>query len=144
MLTQNDPMMTETIDEAEVRTAEAEIRQLLSTYERSLNTADAELAASCYGPGGVFMPFRAPTIKADALQPTYAEIFKTIRLKVQFTVEELVVATRRVAYALTQSHGTQTVLASGVTTPEANREVFIFENQTGAWRIGRYMFNKSE
>jgi uncharacterized protein (TIGR02246 family) len=128
----------------DVGAPEAEIRDLLRTYERSLNTSDADLAASCYADDGVFMPTQAPTIRAEALHAAYAQIFTTIRLRVEFTVEELVIASRTIAYALTQSRGTQTVLASGVTTPEANREMFVFLNEAGAWRISRYMFNKAE
>jgi len=48
------------------------------------------------------------------------------------------------AYALTRSHGTQTVLANGATSAEANREVFILRKEDDAWKIARYMFNKAE
>jgi hypothetical protein len=37
-----------------------------------------------------------------------------------------------------------TVLAAGVTAPEANRELFVFVRESGDWKIGRYMFNKSQ
>ena len=62
------------MDATATRTAENEIRELLSIYERSLNSSDPELAAS----------------------------------------------------------------------PEANREMFVFGRANGAWRVSRYMFNKSE
>ncbi len=35
---------------------EKHIRSLLATYERSLYTSDAALAASCYTADGMFMP----------------------------------------------------------------------------------------
>jgi hypothetical protein len=38
-----------------------QIRALLTTYERALNTSDAALAASCYTSDGVFMPTTLPT-----------------------------------------------------------------------------------
>ena len=126
-----------------VISAEAEIRELLSTYGRSLNTSDTELAVSCYATDGVFMPTTAPTARGAQLRETYDQIFATIRLAVSFTIDELVVDGETFAYAMTRSDGTQTVLATGESTPEANREVFIFRRHEGAWKISRYMFNKS-
>lgn len=123
-------------------TAENEIRDLLTTYERSLNGSDADLATSCYAAEGVFMGVGLPTVSGAALKQAYADIFDTIRLDVTFTVDELVIASQQVAYALTRSHGTQTVIANGTTTAESNREVFIFTHEYGQWRISRYLFNK--
>lgn len=125
-------------------TAQDEIRALLQTYERSLNTSDAGLAARCYAGDGVFMPTTLPTVRADEMEKAYIRIFGTIRLDVKFTIDELVVASDTVAYALTRSNGTQTVLATGTESAESNREVFIFALEGGDWKISRYMFNKSE
>jgi len=122
----------------------AEVRELLQTYERSLNTGDTGLAVSCYAEDGVFMPTAAPTAQGPGLRPAYAQIFDTIQLRVSFTIDELVVASPTVAHALTRSQGTQTVLATKAMTPEANREVFIFIRDGTGWKISRYMFNKSE
>ena len=55
-----------------VTDAEAEIRELLGTYERSLNASDTELAVSCYAPDGVFMPTAAPTERGAQLREAYA------------------------------------------------------------------------
>ena len=60
-----------------------------------------------------------------------------------FTIDELVVASDDIAYALTRSNGTQTVLAVGTQSAESNREVFVFRKENGEWKIARYMFNKS-
>jgi uncharacterized protein (TIGR02246 family) len=121
--------------------AEHEIRELLKTYERSLNTGDATLATACYTSDGVFMATTLPTASGGALHEAYARTFDVIRLSVEFTVE-LVVASDDVAYALTRSNGTQTTLATGTESAESNREVFIFGRQDGEWKIGRYLFNK--
>ena len=122
--------------------AEDEIRALLRTYERSLNDSDAELAAACYTGDGVFMPTRLPTISGDGLRDGYEGIFANIRLTVTFTIDELVVASDSVAYALTRSNGTQTVSTTGAESAESNREVFIFAREDGSWKISRYLFNK--
>ena len=125
-------------------TAEDQIHQLLATYEQSLNTSDAQLAADCYARDGVFMPTTLPTASGADLHAAYTQIFANIRLDVAFTVDELVVAGDQLAYAVTRSNGTQTVLATGVQSKESNREIFIFTRAESLWKISRYMFNKPE
>jgi len=72
------------------------------------------------------------------------KLFKDVQMNVAFTIDELVVASDTVAYALSRSNGTQRVRESGVEHPESNREMFIFGREDGLWKIARYMFNKSE
>ena len=121
---------------------ETEIRRLLNSYQRALNDSDADAAADCYTRDGVFMPTTLPTITGTEMREGYERIFADIRLAVTFTVDELVVASTDLAYALTRSNGHQTVLASGVESNESNREVFIFGREDSAWKIRRYLFNK--
>lgn len=123
--------------------ASDDIRGLLATYERALNTSDAALAASCYAADGVFMPTTLPTAMGDAILPAYDGIFRAIQLRVTFRVDELVVASDDTAYAVTRSNGEVTVLATGAKAAEANREVFIFRRGAPGWKIARYMFNKA-
>ena len=102
-------------------THENQIRDLLATYERSLNASDADLAASCYTSDGVFMPTTLPTVTGPEMANGYRQIFDAIRLDVTFTVDELVVTTDEAAHALTRSNGTQTILATGDKTAASNR-----------------------
>lgn len=121
---------------------EDEIRSLLTTYERSLNASDANLAAGCYLRDGVFMPTQLPTAAGPALHAAYVQTFRAVQLAVTFTIDELVVVSDRFAYALTRSNGTQLAHATGTTSAESNREVFLFGREGGAWKISRYLFNK--
>lgn len=121
--------------------AEEEIRELLKTYETWLNAGDAMRSAACYTSDGMFIPAGLPTVVGDAMKDAYTQLFEAMRLKVTFTIEELVVASEEIAYALTHSHGTQTVLATGTDGVESNREMFIFRRENGSWKIARYMFN---
>lgn len=124
---------------------ENQIRDLLETYERSLNASDAELAAWCYTADGVFMPTTLPTVTGIDMEKGYGQVFDAIRLNVAFTIDELVVTSPDTAYALTRSKGIQTVLATNDEAAEANRELFLFERtDADGWKISRYIFNKSE
>lgn len=126
-------------------TSETQIRDLLATYERSLNTSDADLAASCYAADGIFMPTTLPTVTGAEMAGGYRQIFDAISLDVAFTIDELAVTSDETAYALTRSNGTQTVLATGDESAESNRELFLFQRtDTDGWKISRYMFNKPE
>jgi uncharacterized protein (TIGR02246 family) len=118
-----------------------QIRALLSTYEQSLNTSDAALAASCYAPDGTFMPAGLPTAEGADIEDAYRRIFDAIRLDVGFTIDEVELTGDKTAYALTRSNGTQTVLGTGELTAESNREIFLFEYIDTGWKIGRYLFN---
>ncbi len=103
-------------------TPENLIRDLLATYERSLNTGEAGFAASCYSEDGVFMPTTLPTVTGADVADGYRRIFDAISLEVTFTIDELVVTSDEAAYALTRSNGTQTVVSTGDESAESNRE----------------------
>jgi uncharacterized protein (TIGR02246 family) len=119
------------------------IEKLLGEYEKSLNTSDARLAQSLYTKDGIFMPTEAPSgIGSEAILKSYEYVFSQIQLNIRFLIEEIQVE-GDMAYAVTSSKGTTLIRANGATVPEANRELFVFEKVNGAWKIARYMFNKT-
>lgn len=122
-------------------TSKAQITELLATYEKALNTADAPSAASLYAADGVFYPHHVPTATGAEILGSYEQIFNTINLDIAFTIHEIVID-GDIAFATTGSKGEVTVLEPGVTVPEENRELFVFVREAGEWKIGRYMFNK--
>lgn len=120
-----------------------DIRTLLADYEKLLNGSDAEGIAGLYSADGIFMPQGFPTAAGrEAVLQSYRAIFEQISLTIKFEVDE-VVAGEGVATALTRSKGSVRVNASGDQAPESNRELFVFAQEEGAWRIARYMFNKA-
>jgi uncharacterized protein (TIGR02246 family) len=125
------------------KTAEKRLQTLLANYETSLNAGDAGRIEQLYTVDGVFMPAGFPTAAGrPAIRGTYDAIFKNIRIAIHFTVDELTVK-GDVAYARTHSAGTSTVVATGASGPEENRELFIFARTAEGWKIARYAFNKS-
>ena len=120
-----------------------EIQSILSSYEKALNASDVDAVIQLYADDGVFMPSSAPTaVGTEGVRAAYGHVFKTIQLKIAFTVNEIV-ADGSMAFARTASKGTVTVLANHVTAPEENRELFVFQKKAGVWKIARYMFNKT-
>jgi len=123
-------------------TAQKQLHTLLANYETSLNAGDAGRIEQLYTEDGVFMPAGFPTAAGrPAVRGAYDAVFKNIRIAIHFTVDELKVK-GDFAYARTHSAGTSTVVATGVTGPEANRELFIFARTPNGWKIARYLFNK--
>jgi hypothetical protein len=109
-------------------------------------------------PNGAFLLRQAGTYRVDVSDPdgtttiraagrpavrgAYEAVFANIRIAIHFTVDELTVQ-GDVAYARTHSAGTATVVATGASGPEANRELFVFVRGASGWKIARYMFNKA-
>jgi uncharacterized protein (TIGR02246 family) len=123
--------------------AEKQIQTLLANYETSLNAGDAGRIEQLYTADGAFMPAGFPTASGQpAVRGAYDAVFKNIRIAIHFTVDELKVK-GDFAYARTHSTGTSTVVATGASGPEANRELFIFARTADGWKIARYLFNKT-
>ena len=123
--------------------AEKQLHALLATYETSLNAGDAGRIEQLYTADGVFMPAGFPTASGrPAVRGAYEAVFKNIRIAIHFTVDELKVK-GDFAYARTHSAGTSTIVATGASGPEENRELFIFARTPGGWKISRYAFNKT-
>jgi uncharacterized protein (TIGR02246 family) len=123
-------------------TAETQIQTLLANYETSLNAGDAGRIEQLYTADGAFMPAGFPTASGrPAVRGAYDAVFKNIRIAIHFTVDELNVK-GDFAYARTHSAGTSTVVATGASGPEMNRELFIFARTPSGWKIARYLFNK--
>lgn len=119
------------------------IRALLAEYEKFLNASDAESIAGLYSADGIFMPQGFPTAAGrNAVLRSYRAIFQNIALSIEFEIDEIVVG-GELATALTRSTGSVRVNATSQEAPESNRELFVFTQEEGAWRIARYMFNKA-
>jgi ketosteroid isomerase-like protein len=69
-------------------------------------------------------------IGRDAVQASYQHIFETIKLKVVFTIHEIV-EMGALAYGRTTSAGQQEFLANHSMSKEANNELFIFRKEQG-------------
>ena len=124
--------------------AKQEIENLLMSYKETLNTSNADKATSLYTKDGVFMPSGAPSaIGTENIKGAYEFVFSQIQLNIEFFIEEITIE-NGLAYAVTSSKGTTLIHANGETIPEENRELFVFEKENGAWKIARYMFNKTK
>ncbi|WP_299440886.1 nuclear transport factor 2 family protein [uncultured Aquimarina sp.] len=124
--------------------AKQEIENVLMTYKETLNTSNAEKATSLYAKDGIFMPTGVPSAKGtEQIKGAYDFVFSQIQLNIEFFIEEIMVE-ETFAYAVTSSKGSTLIHATKETIPEENRELFVFINEDGIWKIARYMFNKTK
>lgn len=118
------------------------IEQLLFSYQDALNASSTAMVLPLYTGTGVFMPSGAPTaVGQQQVKAAYDFVFASIRLSIQFYIDEIVINGQE-AFARTTSRGTTLIHASGETVPEENRELFVLQKENGSWKIARYMFNK--
>lgn len=127
---------------AETSRVQADIEDILHSYETALNGADSDGVLSIFAADGVFMAPNGPSIVgADAIRAAYDGIFQTIAFDTELTVEEAVQVAPDWAFARTSSNGHVTVKEIDQRVPDANHELFIFQKgDDSAWKIARYSF----
>lgn len=126
----------------EQTTEKTAIEKLLFSYRDALNESDVNKVLPLYTADGIFMPSNAPSaIGQEQVKASYEFVFKTIQLKIEFFIDEIVI-NGDYAFARTTSKGTTLIHANGQTVPEENRELFVLQKVSGQWKISRYMFNK--
>lgn len=125
-----------------IETEKTAIEKTLFSYRDALNTSDVNKVLMLYTNNGVFMPSNAPTaIGYEQVKASYAFVFNTIQLNIEFFIDEIVVQDS-FAFARTTSKGSTLIHATGETVAEENRELFVLQKTEGQWKIARYMFNK--
>ena len=122
-----------------------EIANLINAYETALNNHDTKAIMSVYGSDPVFMAQNSVAVVGrDSVKASYERIFATIKLKVTFTIHEIVRLGEDLAYGRTTSEGQQEILATRAQSKEANNELFIFrKEEEEQWKIHRYIFATS-
>ena len=121
---------------------EQEITALLHAYGKVLSTHSMPDLLNLYTSDGVIMaPGFQPAVGAQALQSSYERIFSTIKLEIEFTIDEIVLTGEEWAFARTTAEGTKYWLKKGTQERHHNQEIFILKNVEGEWKIARYIFS---
>ena len=124
-------------------TDKQQIVTLLNLYKQATNTGDAELAASLYKDDAILIPANFPkAVGKDAIYRFYHYAFSLLQLTLEFAIDlDQIIIKEDFAYATTTSDGTRLIHETGEIVPEDNRELWLFEQIGGQWKIARYMFN---
>jgi uncharacterized protein (TIGR02246 family) len=120
----------------------AEIKEVLKSYERSLNASDVAGVAQLYTDDAVVLaPGASSAVGIDAVRATYTGIFQALDIDITFDIAEVTVVSPEWAFLRSTSHGVATILASGVQVPSSNQELFILQKSQGRWKLARYSFS---
>ena len=120
---------------------ETAVASILKDYQTALNGSDTQAALKLYAPDGVFMPQHSPSsIGTASLRQAYDAVFAAITLTVEFEIAEIRQIAPDWVLARTNSAGHTKNNATGAEGPEANQELFLFQQIGGAWKIARYCF----
>jgi uncharacterized protein (TIGR02246 family) len=121
---------------------EENVLATLAKYETALNESSTTQVMQLYAPDGVFMPQHSPSsVGTEAIRRAYEAVFNAIKLTVEFDVAEVRELAPGWVFARTNSAGKVRVHATGQEQPEANQELFLFQQIDGQWKIARYCFS---
>jgi uncharacterized protein (TIGR02246 family) len=118
-----------------------EIRNLMQTYQRSLNEADLDLVRAVYADDAMFIGQPFPTATGiEEIAAAYAGAFSKLDFDVQFDILEIELS-GDLGFVRTRSHGTIAPKGQNPEGSEGNREIFVVKKIAGEWKFYRYMFN---
>lgn len=119
-----------------------QITSLLYAYGAVLSTRSISEVLNIYTDDGVLMaPGYQPAVGKDALKSSYERIFLTIKLDIDFSINEIVVMDGDWAFARTTAAGTKHWLLKGSQESHHNQEIFVCQKVDGVWKIARYCFS---
>ena len=85
-------------------------------------------------------PQHAPAmVGCAAVRAAYQNVFDTIKLNIAFTTHDIEIH-GDTAWARTSSAGRTRIIAAGIEVDEGNNELFVFRQESGVWKIHRYIF----
>ena len=118
------------------------ITALLHSYGSVLASRYLPDLINIYTPDGVLMaPGYQPAVGTEALKASYERIFSTIKLEIEFSIDEIVVMDGEWAFARTTAEGRKFWLQRGTDEEHLNQELFVLRKVEGEWRIARYCFS---
>jgi uncharacterized protein (TIGR02246 family) len=124
--------------------SKAAIQKLLYSYQNVLDSSNVKAVSVLYTTDAELLPQGDKTATGTKqISDSYSQLFKAIQLTIKFGIEDIEVR-GDFAFARTHSQGTILVHASGKILPEDNRELFIFRQENGQWKIYKYMFNMAK
>lgn len=119
-----------------------QIASLLHRYGAVLASRSLPDLLSLYTRDGVLMPPGfTPSVGTEDLTASYERIFSTIKLEIDFSIDEIVIMSEEWAFARTTAAGTKHWLKKGTQESHHNQEIFICQKVDSEWKIARYCFS---
>jgi ketosteroid isomerase-like protein len=123
-----------------IRTHKIEIEQLITRYADAVNTANAPAIAALYGNDGLLMPDAVRSIKGPEVNGKY---FKRASVTIEYTISDIAI-NGDFAFVEARAKTKTTYLSTKHDQIKATRDLFVFKNTAGNWKIYRYLFNNEQ
>jgi ketosteroid isomerase-like protein len=120
------------------------IEQSIFSFSDAFNATDIPKIVASFTPDGINMPNNAPAAQGvEQLTKAFGFLFSMAKINIGYTVDEIIL-NGDYAFARTNSKVDTVVKASGEQILLENKEVFLFRNQNGSWKISHYIFNNTK
>ena len=122
----------------------AAVEKVVYAYFDALNASDANKVVSLFTTDGVLLPTGAPTAAGtEQLKGNYQYVFDNFSFTLEETISEVTVQ-GKYAVVRSTSKGSLVIKANGQKVEDDFRELFVLQKVKGAWKIARYMYNRSK
>lgn len=115
------------------------VEQLISAYAEAVNTGNREAIAALYTEDGVLLPEGFTSVPQGRGSGRY---FTKLSVNIEFLVKEVVIE-GSFAFAEAEASTRLTDLSVNREVNKTTRDLFIFKNTEGDWKIYRYIFNST-
>jgi uncharacterized protein (TIGR02246 family) len=119
----------------------AAVQNLLITYSKALNSADADLLAKVYSDSGMFMPSGFHNLSGkEEIKHSAERFFKDRQINISFEIQDISFDGN---YAFVQATSNSTVHhhRAGDVANNSNKDFFVLRKEVQEWKVYRYMFN---
>ena len=118
-----------------------DIKNLITTYFKKLNDADAESISSLYSEDGIIMPPGLPTVSGrEQVKKFYGMALGKKKFNMVTEVAEIIEDTN-LTVVRTLSKGTSVTIETNQTNKEDSKELFVLKREGSEWKIARFMVN---
>lgn len=120
------------------------IEKILFSFSNAFNAADILTTVASFTSNGINMPNNGPSAQGEEnLTKSFGRLFDMAQISIKYTIDEIVV-NGVIAFVRTNSEVTTVFKASGEQILLDNKELFIMQNENGAWKISHYIFNNTK
>ncbi|CAM4370419.1 Ketosteroid isomerase homolog [Pedobacter westerhofensis] len=118
-----------------------DIRNTLTDYAKTLNTADKAAIPGFYTSDGKFMPEGYKTLGSFELLKSSGDYLKDYNFKIEYSIQDIVID-NHFAFVVADAKTSEKDPVTGITFDKQSRDFFVFKKIADQWKIYRYLFNK--
>jgi len=120
------------------------IEKLIFSFSDAFNTADVQKTVASFTPDGINMPNNAPPAKGtEQLTKAFEFLLNMAKINIEYHIDEVIV-NGEYAFARTNSKVTTIFKANNDQVILENKELFVFHQESGEWKISHYIFNNTK